>query len=237
MKFEIKHLDGRILFTHDGECFRDCVAAAVKSGANLFGADLYRANLSGADLYRANLYGASLYGANLSLANLSVANLSRANLSGANLSGANLYGANLSGAKGINPLITTPLYMLRDQIGPIRSYKLTNSEGVGPFNGGIKYEVGKSYEEPDADTDESTQCAAGINLATLDWCLKEWREGYRVFVVEHTAADIAAIPIGSDGKYRVRRCTVVAEKTLEELGIAQKLDAKSLANQETTETK
>jgi hypothetical protein len=58
-----------------------------------------------------------------------------------------------------------------------------------------------------------------------------------VFVVEHTAADIAAIPIGSDGKYRVRRCTVVAEKTLEELGIAQKLDAKSLANQETTETK
>ncbi len=99
------------------------VRAAVKSranlyganlsGASLYGASLYGANLSGANLYGANLSGANLYGANrseasldgailygasLSGANLSGANLSGANLYGANLSGANLYGANLSGA-------------------------------------------------------------------------------------------------------------------------------------------
>ena len=79
------------------------VRAAVKSRANLSGADLSRANLSRADLYGADLSGANLYGAdlseaNLSRANLSEANLSRADLYGADLSGANLYGADLSEA-------------------------------------------------------------------------------------------------------------------------------------------
>ena len=84
------------------------VRAAVKSRADLSGANLGEADLSGANLgeadlyganlYGANLYGANLYGANLSRANLSRANLSRANLYGANLSRANLYGADLYGA-------------------------------------------------------------------------------------------------------------------------------------------
>ncbi len=187
--FEIKHLDGRILFTHDGECLRECVVAAVMQGADLQGADL-----QGADLRVAYLRGADLRGADLRV-------------------------AYLQGASGINRLLTTPLYMLLDQPGQIRAYKLAKADGTGPTYSSITYEVGKTYEEPEADTDESVQCSRGINLATLDWCLKEWREGYRVFVVEHTVADIAAIPIGSDGKYRVRRCTVVAEKTLEELGL------------------
>ena len=46
--------------------------------------------IAGAIKSRANLYGANLSGANLSRADLSGANLSRADLSGANLSGANL---------------------------------------------------------------------------------------------------------------------------------------------------
>ena len=90
---------GAALFTgNPGESHSQALARAVKSGANLSGANLSGANLSGADLYGANLSGADLYGANLSGANLYGANLSGANLSGADLSGANLSGANLSGA-------------------------------------------------------------------------------------------------------------------------------------------
>ena len=59
----------------------------------------------------------------------------------------------------------------------------------------------------------------GIHLATLDWCLKDWKPGYRILVAEFAAADIAAIPIGSDGKFRVRRCTIVGEKALAECGL------------------
>jgi hypothetical protein len=67
-------------------------------GANLSRADLSRANLSGADLSRANLSRADLSWANLSRADLSRADLSWANLSGTNLSWANLSWANLSRA-------------------------------------------------------------------------------------------------------------------------------------------
>jgi hypothetical protein len=92
---EIKNrFTGEVIFTHDCTSWKICVEAAIKSRADLYGANLPRANLSGA-----NLSGANLPRANLSGANLSGANLYGANLSGANLYGANLYGANLSGAK------------------------------------------------------------------------------------------------------------------------------------------
>jgi hypothetical protein len=71
------------------------VIEAIKSGANLIGADLSRANLIGADLSGANLRWANLSRANLSRANLSGANLSEADLSRTNLSGANLSEADL----------------------------------------------------------------------------------------------------------------------------------------------
>ena len=38
------------------------------------------------------------------------------------------------------------------------------------------------------------------------------REGFRILIVEFTAKDIAAIPTGTDGKFRLHRCKVVAEK-------------------------
>lgn len=139
---------------------------------------------------------------------------------GADLAGANLMGAYL-GAKGVNKLRTSPLYLLLDQPGPIRLYKLVTAEGVGPYNGGITYTVGETYEVSDANTDEAIGCGAGINVATLDWCLREWRDGYRILVVECTAQDIAAIPLGTDGKIRLRRCTVVGEKTLEDVGLVE----------------
>ena len=57
----------------------------------------------------------------------------------ANLWDAILGGANLRGAKNISRYLTTPLYLLLDQPGKIRAYKLINKQGEGPFNGGINY--------------------------------------------------------------------------------------------------
>ena len=187
------------------------------SQANLIGADLSRANLIGADLIRANLREANLIGANLI-----GADLSRADLSGANLSQANLSRANLSRAKGIPPLLTTPLHILRDQPGKIRAYKLVGKNAEGPYarNSGyvpIAYKIDGEYSEK-ADIDENRQCGAGINLGTLDWCLRAWRPSYRILIAEFEATDIAAIPLGSDGKFRVHRCKIVGEKSLSECG-------------------
>ena len=71
MKFEIKsRFSGAVLFSLETESIKLCVEAAVKSradlrGANLDGADLYGANLCGADLRGAYLRGAYLRGADL----------------------------------------------------------------------------------------------------------------------------------------------------------------------------
>ena len=277
MKFEIKHrYSGAVLFSLETESIRLCIEAAVRSRANLCGADLssadlyganlpsanlrganlYGANMSGAelsganlygatlcgadlrgadlrganlrgadlrgaDLYGATLYGANLYSADLYDANLRGADLSRADLSGADLRSADLSGANLSGATGYNPHRTDPLLLLKDQVGSIRAYKLVKADGLAPFNGGITYEYGQSYEVKDASTDENEQCAKGINLATLPWCMKEWQQGYRILIAEFTAKDIACIPLCNDGKFRVYRCKIVGEKDLVEIGLVE----------------
>ena len=114
--------------------------------------------------------------------------------------------------------------MLLDQPGKIRAYKLVKKNGEGPYNGGIKYVVGESYSVDDANCDEQAQCAAGINLATLDWCMKNWNEGYRILIAEFEANDIAAIPVATDGKLRCHRCTIVGEKDLEEIGLIHKAE-------------
>lgn len=105
--------------------------------------------------------------------------------------------------------------MLLDQPGKIRAYKLVNAKDEGPINGGLKYEIGKPVSVADANTDNTEQCAAGVNVATLPWCLREWRPGYRILIVEFEAKDIAAIPTGTDGKFRLHRCDVIAEKVLD----------------------
>jgi len=53
---------------------------------------------------------------------------------------------------------------------------------------------------------------------TLD---AEWQEGYKILLVEFRPEDIACIPHGTDGKFRVHRCTVVREMDLKELGVTQ----------------
>lgn len=212
MNIEIKSwIDGSVLFSLETKSIKLAVEAAVKSRANLF-----RANLTGADLTRTNLFRA-----NLSEADLTGADLFRANLFGANLSEANLTEANLTGARGVNKYICTPLLMLLDQPGEIRAYKLVNDNFEGPYQGGIKYVQGEEAVVGDgkANCDENEHCGAGINLATLDWCMKEWKTGYHILVAEFKREDIAAIPTGTDGKFRVKMCKIIGEKDLVEIGL------------------
>ena len=88
-KIEIKsRWDSKVLFVAEVASVALAIQAAVKSGADLRGANLRDADLLDAYLRGANLCGADLRGANLY----------GADLRGANLYGADLYGANLSDA-------------------------------------------------------------------------------------------------------------------------------------------
>jgi len=210
MKFEIKHrLSGAILFSVEAENWRCAVEAAIKGSADLRSADLRYANLRSADLRYANLRSADLSSADLSYANLSYAKLSS---------------ANLSYAKGVNKNLVTPLRILIEQPGPVRAYKLVNEKGEGPFNGGINYLDGEEFTTASFNGDENEQCGAGINLATLDWVMKEWKLGFRILIMEffvnHPKNNLC-IPTATDGKFRVKQCRRVGEKNLLELGLVK----------------
>jgi hypothetical protein len=71
VKIEIKSwMSGSIIFSLETESIKLCLEAAVKSGANLRGANLCEADLRGANLRGANLCEANLREANLRGANL-----------------------------------------------------------------------------------------------------------------------------------------------------------------------
>ena len=219
MKFTINNVCGNVMYEVEAYSFLKAVEQkyAYLRDADLRGTNLRDAYLGGADLRDADLRGADLCGADLY---------------GANLYGADLYGADLCGAKNISKFLTTTLYFLLDQPGKIRAYKLINANGEGPYNGGINYLKGKVFTAQ-ANMDEKEQCAAGINLATLDWCMKEWREGYRILIMEFSpkrknGAPNICVPIGSDGKFRVWECTMVGEKDLKELGLVKEKKLTSL---------
>ena len=191
-------------------------------GINLMGANLEQANLNGADLevfIRANLAIADLREANLKGAQLRGANLRGANLMGADLSGADLAGADLRYAvldgADLTDVENFPfpnLNILRNQKGKIRAFKLVDKNYEGVFQGGIKYEIGKTIEERDYDPDEKVLCSRGLNVATLEWCLKYKEKGNIILEVEFESEDIIAIPYATDGNFRVKRCKVIRER-------------------------
>ena len=189
--------------------------------ANLRDANLVYANLGSANLRDADLRSADLRYADLGYANLQSADLRYADLRHADFRSADLRSADLGYAMGVSASGCTPLLMLLDQPGKIRAYKLVDKNNVGPFSGGIKYEVGKTYTVDDADTDVNTHCGAGINLATLDWCMANWSKGYKILIAEFTAKDIAAIPTATDGKFRCHKIKIIGEKNLAEIGLVK----------------
>ena len=197
--------------------------------ANLSYADLSYADLSGANLSYADLRGADLSGANLSYADLSgadlnYADLGGADLSGVDLSGANLYRADLRGAIGYNPRQICQLLFLYDQPDRIRLYKLVDVYGNSPISSPIKinYLETDTFAVNNADIDPIELCGAGINVATLDWCVANWKAGWRILVMEFEAKDIACIPYTTDGKIRLHRCKRVGEVDLVECGLTKK---------------
>jgi len=215
--YEIKKTDGSVIYKSDSaktalEAVNEYVKKARENNDN--------ADLSSADLSSANLRSADLRYANLRYANLRYADLRSANLRSADLRSANLRSADLSSAKNVNPYLSDTLRMLRDQVGRVRAYKLVNSRNEGPNYGGIKYKIGSIVEEK-ADKNESIHCSYGINLASLDWCIRFWEEGYKILICEFTAKDIAAIPQGTDGKFRVSKCKIIKEKDLAEIGLVK----------------
>ena len=142
----------------------------------------------------------------------------------ANLRYANLRYANLRSAKGLQPERSNELLLLREQVGKIRAYKLVTADLKSPIHSEnpITYEIGSTVQA-EADTNEARDCGAGINLATLPWCLNEHRKGHRILVCEFTAKDIAAIP-NADGKFRVHKAKVIRELDLTEMFEQEKKD-------------
>jgi hypothetical protein len=207
------------------------ISEADISGANLSGADISGADISEANLRWANLSGADISGANLSEADLSEADISGANLSGADLSGANLRGANLRGANLREANLSEANLgwanlgwtNLSGAIGLLASVDFlsqfeTTTDGLIAYKtiGGNypaparwKIECGSVIQEV-VNPDRCCDCACGINVATIAWArahgghLPIWK----VLIKWIDLAD-AVVPYGTDGKFRVARCTLL----------------------------
>ena len=124
MKIQIKNRwNGSVIFETDAANLCQAILIALKSradlrGANLRDADLCDADLRGANLRGANLRDADLCDADLCGADLRDANLRGADLCGADLCGADLCGANLRGAKNAElPIAMTRILPDGDLIG------------------------------------------------------------------------------------------------------------------------
>ena len=175
------------------------------------GAYLRDAYLQYADLQDAYLQDADLQRAYLQYADLQRADLQRANLQGADLQGADLQGADLKNTilEDINWLAY--IGIVPDKRGLAYAYKIITLKGEGIYNGGINYIKETQFEVNEVDTDLNQQCSYGINLATFSWCLNQFtNKSYRLFMFRFNARD-AICPIGSDGKFRVLKCTKVGE--------------------------
>jgi hypothetical protein len=107
------------------------------------------------------------------------------------------------------------LSILHNQPGKLYAYKVVQENLVTTYYG-FKYQIGKSYDfTSEAELDSGILCGGGLNVATLNWCVGEARNMYnaRIIKIEFEAKDIACIPIGSDGKFRLYRGKVVGEVT------------------------
>jgi hypothetical protein len=99
MKIEIiNRFTGEVIFSTEAETIKEAVEIAVKSGVNLFCANLVGVNLVGVNLVGVNLVGAGLRGTILDGARLDGALLTSASLCGASLCGTSLRGTILDDA-------------------------------------------------------------------------------------------------------------------------------------------
>ena len=190
-KIIIKDIYNNILFQYECEnnTIKITVETAIKNRISLCNANLCDANLRNANLCDANLYNAYLC---------------NANLCDANLYNAYLCDANLCDIK-INNIYRTDLNILKLQKNNIIVYKYLRKNMQSPYQN-FKYEIGKKYTSKNADIDEFKLCGAGINVATLEWCLNDCKNDLDNNVIiecEVNPKDLI-IPFNSDGKFRIK---------------------------------
>ena len=171
-----------------------------------------RANLSGANLRGANLSGANLRGADLSGANLRNANLWGADLWGANLGNADLRGADLSDANlsGAENLLSSVDYLRNNfecTAEGIIAYKVFNAMYSPPTKWKIQP---KSVITENVNANRTNDCGCGINVATLEWVLREYSEEeiWKVLIRWKWLCGVV-VPYNTDGKIRCERVELV----------------------------
>jgi len=138
---------------------------------------------------------------------------------GADLQAANLQDADLQGAKNLLPIYDfSNLTILKNQKNKLRAYKFLTGDR-SPYNGEKKYQVGKTYIEKNYDTNIFEQCGKGLNVATIEWCLRDADKDLKktYIEVEFSPKDIAAIPFNSDGKFRIKKFKVLRKLPQKEL--------------------
>lgn len=106
------------------------------------------------------------------------------------------------------------------------AFKYVSSQDKGSptqDNHRIIYSPGKIITVKSYDTDEKVDCGKGINVATLMWCLhnagdiyfEKAKSGYifdrrfQLVKLECKVQDIVAIPLKTDGKFRVKKAKVL----------------------------
>ena len=192
IKIQIKSVFGKVLFEY--ECIDNSIKKTLEKAINK------SANLHSADLHSADLRYADLHSADLRYADLRY--------------------ADLQSAKNLIKSYQGLLSILKNQKNKLIAYKYLNGN-ISPYQD-FKYEIGKTYEVKEFDTDEFNECGKGLNVATLEWCLKDTNFSLdKTYIeIEFDPKDIVAIPYFTDGKFRVKKLKVikkVPKKQLKEL--------------------
>lgn len=139
---------------------------------------------------------------------------------GANVQGIKTCRANLTGVVGINKANYSPTKLLIDgMVGTIQAYKLVTDEYTGIHYPGLYYTPGAVFENMKADKNEDNGCSFGINLATLPWCISNYRPGMRIMRVSFDRSQLACVPYDIEGVIRVTGCRVLEEVDLYTLGL------------------
>ncbi len=146
--------------------------------------------------------------------------ISGVNLRGADLRSADLRSTDLSDAIFNEPIYLSDLYSIKQlPKDTVLTYWKYIINGKSPIQGNkIEYKVGKTYAVTDCNNDEYESCGAGLNVATIFWCLKETISNNDVELIEcqFKVSDIVAIPYWTDGKFRVKKLKVIRKISRDE---------------------
>ena len=163
MTIEIKHVDGRILFT-------STTAADVKTAlkeAIAAGSDLRGSNLSYSDLRGSDLRGSDLSYSDLSGSDLRYSDLSGSDLSGSDLSGSDLSGLDLSDARAAD-LIIARTRILPDE-GAVIGWKKVTGNNIAklliPFGVKRSHAMGRKCRAAEAQVLEIVNIETGESVA------------------------------------------------------------------------